>query len=573
MARSVTVEVEGDVAPLARKARELMAREIGKRSGLEARAGGDAEFRVLLAVRAGVGPEGFRIEDAADGAVRIAGNDARGLLYGAGRFLRGSRFDQGAFRPGGWRGSSAPAREVRGIYFATHFHNFYHEAPVAEVARYVEELALWGCNALSVWFDMHHFQGIDDPEARRMIGRLKAILRAARDVGMATGLTTLANEGFADSPADLRADWTAGHDGYTSPPGAHYHVEVCPSRPGGLDYILRVRREVLDAFSDVGVDYLWLWPYDQGGCTCRACAPWGANGFLRAGKAVADLVRRLSPATRIILSTWYFDHFTDGEWEGLAAAFRNGPPDWVDYLLADDFGGFPDYPLRNSAPGGLPMVGFPEISMEDMHPWGGFGANPRPSHWQAYADATRDVLAGSFPYSEGIFEDINKTIALQLNWDPGRSTRDVVREYAAYEFSPDVADEVAGAVEMMEASQCHSIDEGFRALWRTGGAAAALRMPDTVLYSLPRVERSERCRDALCAAEAKLSRRARKCWRWRVLMLRAELDVELHASCGRATDRAEECFDELSAIYHADKAQMSLQPPGRGAMLRRLGLG
>ena len=34
--------------------------------------------------------------------------------------------------------------------------------------RYVEELALWGCNTLAVWFDLHHYHGIDDPEARAM---------------------------------------------------------------------------------------------------------------------------------------------------------------------------------------------------------------------------------------------------------------------------------------------------------------------------------------------------------------------------------------------------------------------
>jgi len=55
---------------------------------------------------------------------------------------------------------------VRAVNFATHFHNFYHDAPVEEVQRYVEELALWGRNVLVARFDMHHDTGIDVPKPR-----------------------------------------------------------------------------------------------------------------------------------------------------------------------------------------------------------------------------------------------------------------------------------------------------------------------------------------------------------------------------------------------------------------------
>ncbi|HUS48323.1 MAG TPA: hypothetical protein VM098_09390, partial [Phycisphaerae bacterium] len=451
MAEAVHIELRA-ASRCAKKAAELLAREISDRSGLAVRHGAAGECRIVLDVRAGIGAEGFSIEERPDGGLCIVGNDERGLLYGVGRFLRGSRFDGGCFVPTSWRGTSVPRRPVRGIYFATHFHNFYHEAPIDEVRRYVEQLALWGCNALAVWFDMHHYNGIDDPAAQVMIERLRGILQTANDVGMGAALTTLANEGYADSPEALRADWTAGHDGYTAPPGDHYHREVCPSKPGGLDYILNTRRQMLEAFAGLDVQYVWLWPYDQGGCTCPRCAPWGARGFLRAAEPVAGLVKEVFPAASVILSTWYFDHFTSGEWEGLSAAFRAGKPGWADYLMADDWGGFPEYPLRHGPPGGLPTLGFPEISMENMSPWGGFGANPRPAHWQHYADTTRDALAGSFPYSEGIFEDINKAICLQLNWDPGRRVDEIVREYAAYEFSPQVADDVAVAIALMESS-------------------------------------------------------------------------------------------------------------------------
>ena len=53
------------------------------------------------------------------------------------------------------------------MYLATHFRNFYHRAPIQEVEAYIEDLALWGYNAITVWFDRHHYSSIHDPKPRR----------------------------------------------------------------------------------------------------------------------------------------------------------------------------------------------------------------------------------------------------------------------------------------------------------------------------------------------------------------------------------------------------------------------
>ena len=55
---------------------------------------------------------------------------------------------------------------MRGIYFATHFGNWYDYASERELREYVEELALWGCNQVRVWFDMHDFACADVDPAR-----------------------------------------------------------------------------------------------------------------------------------------------------------------------------------------------------------------------------------------------------------------------------------------------------------------------------------------------------------------------------------------------------------------------
>ncbi|MBR2838370.1 MAG: hypothetical protein IKE55_06295, partial [Kiritimatiellae bacterium] len=68
----------------------------------------------------------------------------------------------------------------RSMYFATHFHNWYEEAPDAEVVRYIEELAEWGLTGVAAWFDMHDFSGMDDPAAKRRLERLKLVFRTAK---------------------------------------------------------------------------------------------------------------------------------------------------------------------------------------------------------------------------------------------------------------------------------------------------------------------------------------------------------------------------------------------------------
>ncbi len=513
---------------------------------------------VVLEITPGIGAEGFRIEDTGTGPTRIIGNDECGLLYGAGKFRRDPA----------WRGTAVPEKPIRAIYFATHFHNFYHAAPIAKVNRYIDELALWGCNTLMVWFDMHHYLGITDPAAQAMIRRLHVILQTGQAVGMRICLGGPVNEAFATSPPTLRADWTAGHDGYFAEPQGHYHVEICPNKPGGLELILKYRQQMLAAFRDLDIGYFTLWPYDQGGCTCARCAPWGTNGFLKTAAAVTQLVRKTWPKTKTILSTWYFDHFTTGEWAGLTQQFAAQKPDWVDYLLTDDCGRFPEYPLQHGVPGGFPAVSFPEISMDAMGPWGGFGANPRPAFWQRYWDTAGSKLAGSVPYSEGIFEDLNKVLHLQLNWDSRRTTREIAREYAASEFAPAVADAVVAMLLELEGALNHNVDFGTVGTVLAAGGWDKIKGPPPSIYWQPQVTAPEPSADSCRQINAQLPVATRKSWRWRIIFLRALLDEELKHSGGRPTNLSDEYFEELTRIYHGEQAELYVSPVSRRQLTR-----
>ena len=316
----------------------------------------------------------------------------------------------------------------------------------------MEDLGLWGYNALGVWYDMRYAgKGFDDPIGVKFRARLHAIGESAKRIGMDFALFVIANESYQNSPAALRAD--AG-----GMRGSIYPWNVCPSKPEGMKYILKVLGEEFDWAADLQPRYLVLWPYDAGGCGCAACRPWGSNGFLKATEAVAASARQKLPGTKIVLSTWMFD---EGEWQGLNKVFAAKQP-WADYILAEG--------TTRPMPGKLPMVGFPEISMYETFPWGGFGATPLSRRAEQQWNAVKQHSSGGFPYSEGLFEDITKAVLGQLYWND-RPAAETLREYAAFEYSPDAVDEIVKIVATLE--QNHHMAVVAR---RVGGREAGTRL-------------------------------------------------------------------------------------------------
>ncbi|MEO6907404.1 MAG: hypothetical protein ABI210_05900 [Abditibacteriaceae bacterium] len=558
---SIHIDLAPQSGKIATKAAELLERNLTDRSS--AIIASDAELFLRLNIKEGIGVEGFRIDDAEPTEHRreivITGNDERGLLYGVGKFLRQARYDDG-FIPGDWRGVSVPEKGVRGMYFATHFHNFYHDAPIEQVQRYIEELALWGCNTLAVWFDMHHYRDLHEPAAQAFIARLHEILHVANEVGIGAALIALGNEAYADSPLEMRAEGEAEL--------GIYGVELCPNKPGAMELMLRWRREVLEAFADINVEYVLIWPYDQGGCNCEACRPWGANGFLKMTQAVGHLTNEIFPHAKNIVSTWCFDYNKTGEYEGMWRVLETRP-DWADYVMTDAHGAFPSYPQEHGIPGGMPMLNFPEISMQQMFPWGGFGANPLPAFFQNTWENCGHLMSGGFPYSEGIYEDMTKAVALQFYWDAKKLAIETVREYAAYEFCTVVADDVVRIIETLEATQKHYVNVQLASnLWHADAPALDTESEDAVLYSLALINEPERLCELVQDVESKLPSWASNAWRWRIIALRVALERELHHSDGCATQKSDSLFEELNQIYNAENADFSVATPSRRALKR-----
>jgi hypothetical protein len=142
-------------------------------------------------------------------------------------------------------------------------------------------------------------------------------------------------------------------------------------------------------------------------------------------------------------------------------------------------------------------------------------------------------VVGGFPYSEGIYEDINKIICARFYWNPNISAEKTVKEYIAYEFSPAVVDSVWKAIRIFEQNH-HRTKIG-------ESAKEAFRL--------------------VKQADAQLTTKAKTSWRWRMIYLRAQIDNELFRTGGRLEGQTlKSAFEEVTRISHAENANQPIKP-------------
>lgn len=464
-----------------------------------------------------------------EGSVITAGSYAM-LLEIAGRFIRKDNISDGAVYS---------HKKFCGIYLATHNKNYYELAPIDELLEYLDDLALWGMNVLMLWYATRHYKKVD--EGLELAERYKTIFRHMKSIGIKTAMCILANEPLSETPKELLADWTAGHDGYIRNLNAHYHLEICPSVPGGMEKILEIRRDYCELFKDAPIDYFQISGYDQGGCTCGKCAPWGSNGFLRACEAIVPLLKEYFPKAEIILNLWLFGQFRDdneAEIAGVKQALLDGRFKECTYINAEQE--YLRYPFENIMP--RPLIGFPEISMTKTIPWGGYGTNPIPSFLQKLWDKGGDKLEGGTPYCEGFYEDINKIIMLRLYRENMRA-EDSIREYLRYEFGleNEMLSRVQKAVMAMEETLYRDFEPGHR---------YPVKNPDKI----PMIE------EIILEADKTLPEEIRNGKKWQAIYLRAIIDGELYRNDFKRNEKVMQYFMKLIKLYYLENTIFNLKP-------------
>ena len=540
---------------------EIFKRQIQKRCAVDVLINQSEEPDLVWLIDSELEEETFAIEQDLNDIITIRGGRARGLLYGIGKFLRTTTFSEESMVLSKWRGISTPAKSFRCSYFASHFKNYYEEAPIEEIERYVEELGLWGFNMVGTWFDYHHFNSFQDVKAQKMFKHICSILRAVKRIDLKAGCGLLGNEAYNNSPVELRA----------TPTGCSmYHVELCPNKPGAVELMMKWFAEEFQAYVDEGleIDHFGAFPYDQGGCRCEKCKPWGANGYLIMSEQISRLAKEYFPNSTFNINTWLFDYTSDiGEWSGLDEAFKT-PPDWVDYIQAGSHEKFPEYPIKNGVPGNLPMFDFPEISMYGMYPWGGFGANPLPHRFQELWGNVCNLVCGARLYSEGFFEDFNKVLYSRFLWNGNNDIDEAMEEYFRYECGCEDPKELIEAIFLLEKN--HAPMWFATSFAEVYGVENYIALPEgwDGYYSPFKIDKetANAALDICNSVMKKLPEWGTKAWRWRIIYLRVQIDAELHNNDGMPTPLCEAAFDELTKLYHAENSEIKVAPPTREAL-------
>ena len=464
---------------------------------------GEGGLRIVLRADPALGaPESYSVSSSGD-TCTVTGSDGLGVWYGVGKLLHSASWTEHGFTPRPTGGTVSPDCPFRCIYFSIHFHNWYQQAEPEELESYLEDLLLYGYNAVECIIPVVQLESFEDEIFFAAVKKSRLVFSAAKRLGMKTLAGVCPNQGMKSAPhdwdADLSYDLTGKYRGWLG-------RNVCPNKPGALEYMRGIWMKVLEQYLDIGVDYVLGWPYDEGGCGCEKCAPWGAGGFDKLCRVFARDAKRLYPGVKFIYSTWTFDVPNDQkEYATLYKRLAAGEMDYVDYLMIDAHGDFPRYPLEH--PPVRPIVNFPEISMWGLYPWGGFGAVVLPRRFQQFWNSSKAVLYGGMPYSEGLYEDASKVQCVGYYWNKNAHYRDVLGEYAAYEFGADASVDAVRLMELIERN--HTLVRGEKA-------------PDLAT-----------AREALGLArsiDARLSEKRRQSWRWRILFIRAVLDEKRYAA-------------------------------------------
>ena len=473
-----------------------------------------------------------------DKTATIRAGRFRGLVFGAGLLLRTARYGEESFSIPDGEYRFAPKKTLRMCYMARHFLNWYHLATPDELTTYIDDLALAGHNAFNFQCELPTLgkNGNFEQVSLAAVNRVHAL-----DCGFSS--SGGGNQAPEDSPKELRgvpnSDPTRGNLGFN----------VCISKPEGMDYLCRLREEKIAKLAGSAPDYFNYWPFDEGGCECDGCKPWGGNGFLRLIERFRAMNNAAFPKSKTIISTWVFH---DDDWEGLYRWLEKH--DGVDYILADSHTDFPKYPLEHPTPKGIPIMTFPEISMWGRASWGGYGATALPKRFTRLFRQVERIADGFMSYSEGLYEDINKEVVNGLYINPLVDTDDILRTYAAYHLSGTDSEDFVKLCEIFEANHKFPGDHShpsFKGVDPDG--------PELAEY---RSRAAEACRIVERMEKAILPT-MRSAWRWRLVYLRAMIDREILATCQGAPESARKYFEELVKMYHAERQLAGWRKTGK----------
>jgi hypothetical protein len=450
-----------------KRVKELLAERIKDRTGLSLATSADkAKFRLVIGKMASsdkikaflgtckeiteLGGDGYCIAvDPKKTELYVVGHSDSGVVAGVGRLMREMRYSQDKLELPCIDVRETPQMPNRGMYLWAR--KYYFDEP-DRVDRYIEELALWGCNAICFWFEMGMFDNFESTEelkensgyanhmnkrsAPEYLNMYRRFYKTARSMGMKTGLLMVANDAYRTSPKEMRIEPIIGCP----------NCYLCPSKPGAVKQMVDWQEEVFKALAPI--DIFNIFPSDPGGCSCKDCQPWPTHGFWKMAKPLGKRIHEISPKTEIWIDTWHMNHKTFGakDWQGLIDRLASSKkrPGW---FTGFEVGIAPhhryahmtakDRQCYNKAK--QPLMVFPDISMWANHK----GMLVNQAYWKdlqvELTDYDSKLMKGGWPYTERWNTDIANVVFLSWFSDPKKSVETILDEYSSFYFGPEAA--------------------------------------------------------------------------------------------------------------------------------------
>jgi hypothetical protein len=398
-----------------KKAVQMLVEEVERRTALQW-TGSGAGPAIRIHHASGNGPaEGFHLS--VQGLiVDIQGNDERGTLFGAGRFLRALRWDHlQASIDDRLDIRSAPKYALRGHQIGYRPKvNTYDAWTPAIFEQYLRDLVIFGTNAI----ELIPPRSDDDDDSPHFhlskIDMMAEMSRICAEYGIAVWIWYPAmDRNYAD--------------------------------PKTVDAALKEWSEVYRRLPRI--DAIFVPGGDPGETEPKYL-------FALLEKERQEL-RKFHPKGEMWISPQNFN----GAWLDQFVGLMKAEPKWMDGVVYGPWTRVTIEELRAKIPARYPIRYYPDIT-HTIHAefpvpdWDVAFAvtearesiNPRPTDYQKIFHHMMASSMGFLTYSEGVNDDMNKFVWSGLGWDPDQDVGQILREWARWFISPKYEGELAQAV-------------------------------------------------------------------------------------------------------------------------------
>ncbi|MGE3780161.1 MAG: hypothetical protein AB7F89_23430, partial [Pirellulaceae bacterium] len=344
----------------------------------------------------------------------IVGSDPRGLLYGAGRLVRAIHFGVagGVSLESSWSCATAPDRAIRGHQIGYRARaNSWDAWTVDQFDQYFRELILFGANCME-----------NIPFQDSNVSEWMKYSRAELNVRFAEACARYDLDHWLWVPVEFSVSDSVQADAFLAQQEALYRD--CPR-----------------------LDAVFVPGGDPGGNPASQLMPYV--------RRMAERLQRYHPQAQLWVS---LQGMKGEDVDAFFGYLERERPQWLGGVVTG-----PSSPPLDATRARLPAVyrlrWYPDIThivrCQFPIPWldpvwgatlGREPVNPRPEDYRAIYLANYRHTDGFLTYSDGVHDDFNKCLWLQMGWDPRQSARDMAREYASCFFAPELADLGADAL-------------------------------------------------------------------------------------------------------------------------------